>query len=445
MFAGFAEIDITPPVGTLMPGGFDPVPSEGVWHNIYSNAAAFTQGENSVILISMEILSSKPWYTDGIRKRISEATGVPAKNILISAIHNHTGPALEYQLWLCAPNVELAEKIADLTVEVGIKAWENREEAKMGVGHCTDERFSTNRDYYMTDGKVMMNPNENEPEKIFRVAGPVDYSVDVMRVDDQNGNVKAFLVNYANHACCNTRETSKMLSADYPGFLRSTLKKKFGEDVKVLFFAGTSGDINCFDPLTKRHHAYRFNGKLSPQLIGEGLAEDVEKLNPTIKADIDAPQIDVVSQYCTTSRRFKSEEDVKWAQEIAKDMQSHGSMSRAFATEYLDSDEGIPKEVDIEVQTIRLGPWAIVGLPSEIYTELGLRIKWASPFEHTLIFSLANGTHGYIPPAYIVRSATYEAKVSKYNSYCGEETAEKLVNQSIDQLVGHYRKELGLV
>ena len=83
--------------------------------------------------------------------------------------------------------------------------------------------------------------------------------------------------------------------------------------------------------------------------------------------------------------------------------------------------------------------------PGELFDRNSMAIEEDSPFEHTLIFSLANGTHGYIPPAYIVRSATYEAKVSKYNSYCGEETAEKLVNQSIDQLVGHYRKELGLV
>jgi hypothetical protein len=188
MFAGFAEIDITPPVGTLMPGGFDPVPSVGVWHNIYSNAAAFTQGENSVILISMEILSSKPWYTDGIRKRISEATGVPAKNILISAIHSHTGPALEYQLWLCAPNVELSEKIADLTVEVGIKAWENREEAKMGFKSIRNSTYNFCRDGVTETGDI-----KTWYAGVKQATTP-DSNINVMRVDDTSGDIKCFIV-----------------------------------------------------------------------------------------------------------------------------------------------------------------------------------------------------------------------------------------------------------
>ena len=51
-----------------------------------------------------------------------------------------------------------------------------------------------------------------------------------------------------------------------------------------------------------------------------------------------------------------------------------------------------------------------------------------------MVVELANGTNGYIPPDYVMDTAAYEAKISKYNSYCGKGTAEKLIRQSIRQL-----------
>lgn len=50
------------------------------------------------------------------------------------------------------------------------------------------------------------------------------------------------------------------------------------------------------------------------------------------------------------------------------------------------------------MQLISLGKdLAIVALPGEIFVKLGLAIKAASPFRHTLIAELTNGSIGYIP------------------------------------------------
>src|SRR5262249_57285253 len=58
--------------------------------------------------------------------------------------------------------------------------------------------------------------------------------------------------------------------------------------------------------------------------------------------------------------------------------------------------EGRPQEV--EVQVIALGDQvAWVSLPGEIFVELGMAVKKASPFPYTVIAELANGSIGYIP------------------------------------------------
>ena len=51
--------------------------------------------------------------------------------------------------------------------------------------------------------------------------------------------------------------------------------------------------------------------------------------------------------------------------------------------------------LEVEVQAIAFSDdLAIVALPGEIFVELGLAIKAASPFKHTFIAELANGSIG---------------------------------------------------
>lgn len=430
MLAGFAEVEFTPKKGNI-PGSFLPREAEGTLGGVFSNAAAFTNGEDSVILVSMDILSFHAEYANDMRQRISDATGVPASNVLIAATHTHSSAPLEYQLWMCPPDLEISANTANKTVEAAICAWNNRCEAKLGVGRGYEWRYSFCRDWHMRNGTIQMNPGGRPAEDLICPTSNVDHSVNVMRIDDANGKVKCFIVNYANHAATDGPED--VFSADYPGFMRRKLKEMYGQDVIVLFFNGAAGDVNCFDFKYNAHNEYGGEGKV----IGEALAMDVAEINKRIHADVTTPCIQSISKIHQTARRFKTKEDYEWALNLlekAKNGENVSGFDLAFATEYAEDDSNVPKHVDIEIHTIQLGPWAIVGLPSEIFSEIGLKIKANSPYNNTLVFELANGTHGYISPDRIIRSEAYEARFSKYNAYTGIGTADVLINGSVAQL-----------
>ena len=438
MLAGFAEIEFTPESGNR-PGGFTPAPAVGRDENgLFSNVAAFTSNGESVILVSMDVLSFHAEYANAMRKRISDATGVPEKNILIAATHSHSSTTVEYQLWLCPPDKELTDKIADKTVAAAIEAFNNRGEAKLGVGKTYNNKFNFCRDFYLTNGDIAMNPGYDRED----IVGPVtipDHSVDVMRIDDENGNIKAFIVNYANHPCCHERraEFRKAFSADFPGYLRASLKRKYGKDVKVIFFTGAAGDVNCIDYEFGTTKIYDQPETSERRDIGESLANDIEAINPRIFVNIDNPVIQAKSELHKTVRRKKTPEMIAWAKESEERAKTEeiSSRRRAFMTEYLyDDDSATPDTVDLEIHTIQIGPWAIVGLPGEIFTEIGKKIKANSPYARTLIFELANGTNGYISPDYVQDSTAYEAKFSKYNAFTGKGTADLLVNESVRML-----------
>src|SRR5439155_7109688 len=91
--------------------------------------------------------------------------------------------------------------------------------------------------------------------------------------------------------------------------------------------------------------------------------------------------------------------------------------------------EGRPYEV--EVQVVALGDEvAFVSLPGEIFVELGLAIKKASPFKYTFIAELANGSIGYIPD----RTAYQEGNYEVVSARCAQGSGELLVDSAIRQL-----------
>jgi len=89
------------------------------------------------------------------------------------------------------------------------------------------------------------------------------------------------------------------------------------------------------------------------------------------------------------------------------------------------------KPLEAEVQVIRLNrDTALVALPGEIFTELGLAIKQGSPFKRTIVVELANGSLGYVPDRKGFSQGNYEAVSAR----CAAGSGEKLVDAAIDLL-----------
>ena len=95
----------------------------------------------------------------------------------------------------------------------------------------------------------------------------------------------------------------------------------------------------------------------------------------------------------------------------------------AFKVLDVAAREGKPQEV--EVQVIALGDdLAWVSLPGEIFVELGLAVKKASRFRHTIIAELANGSVGYVPTRKAFEQGNYEPVSARCVHGSGEKLAE---------------------
>jgi hypothetical protein len=124
-------------------------------------------------------------------------------------------------------------------------------------------------------------------------------------------------------------------------------------------------------------------------------------------------------------------EDVQEAKAIVEKKDKAKFMEQVKAYKVLDVEKRSGTPLEVEVQVITMGDTlAWVSLPGEIFVELGLSIKAASPFAQTHIAELANGSVGYIPN----RSAYLEGNYEVESARCAAGSGEMLVQAAVTML-----------
>ena len=101
--------------------------------------------------------------------------------------------------------------------------------------------------------------------------------------------------------------------------------------------------------------------------------------------------------------------------------------------------KALDREVPVSLSAIRIGSGCLLTLPTETFSSIGLELKKASPFAHTMVIELANGYHGYLPTPEQHRLGGYETWMAR-SSYLEIDTSEtitrtlqKLLNQLNDE------------
>ena len=90
--AGFARVNINPPLGIDINGYYVKRYAEGILDDLQANAVALKNGDKAVLLLALDNLGTDVNYLE-IRQEIEKRTGVPVDAIFIHCTHTHTGPS----------------------------------------------------------------------------------------------------------------------------------------------------------------------------------------------------------------------------------------------------------------------------------------------------------------------------------------------------------------
>jgi hypothetical protein len=91
------------------------------------------------------------------------------------------------------------------------------------------------------------------------------------------------------------------------------------------------------------------------------------------------------------------------------------------------------QERETWLQVLRVGDVALVGVPAEYFTQLGLDIKNRSPFRYTYIAGLANDWIGYLPNLEAHKLGGYQVWTG-YHSYAEPGTGERIADELVAML-----------
>ena len=441
---GFASADITPPVGWRRAGNYTELISTGANDPLMTKAMVVQEGATTFVFVGNDLCSVPRDLTDLARIRANQLTGIPVANIVITATHTHGGPEylgplrqFLHQRALKANNgidphepIDYRRQLVERWADVIADAWSNRQPASLEVVIPRLEGMAFNRRYWMKDGSTGWNPR-NGDTNIFRPAGPVDTDFPFL-LARRTGSTKGIgsLAVFAMHTAV---YGGPAFGADFPGHLQTNLTTAFGPKFVSIFGEGCAGDVNHVNPFNPDPQHWT---NVSPA-IGRAMAQVALTNLPwasAVKPGLFAVRSAVVMAPVTPI----SYTEIDAAKKMMETLDQNGAAflvvvdawRKIFRKQFWDRHDGrLPQEV----QVVRFdADTALVTLPHEIFTELGIAIKAASPFRRTMVVSLANDLDFYIPTRRAFEEGNYEPTTCPLEPGCGERlvaAAVKLLNE----------------
>lgn len=408
-----------------------------VLDRIHVKAVVLRQGAEQIALVECDATGISDEMATSARQIASLKTGIPYNNICVAATHTH----------MASPSKDLKTAVIQAITD----AQTNLKNVMLKSAIGQQFNVSFNRRYYMKDGSVVFNPMFLNPD-IVRPAGPIDAEIGiVMFYDPVSNNALTSLINFPLHLDI-VKEygavyqqkgpgSRNSVSADYPFWIETALRRDFGNSFNSVFFTGCCGNINHWDfskPGPQSGHATK------SKQVGDSLYNSIHRALPMAKNETSS--LASRSRVLNIPLQSFTDEELAWAKEVKSSSLSGKSEEPRERKQFLDGvkrrrilwlDEQKQKGIislPLDVQVFRLSDnTAIVTLPGEMFVEYGLAIKNFSPFANTLIVELSNHSISYVPNKKAFSQGGYEVENSRIAPGGGEMLAAAAI-QMLNEL-----------
>ncbi len=445
--AGFACSDINPPMGINISGYYKERIAEGILDDLEVNALALKLGDENVLLINIDALGISTPFATRCREEINKRTGVAADHIFIGATHTHTGPAGPNNDATKIPlEIEYREFLAKRIVDTAAFALNDLKDAVMGYGKGIAPNVAFVRRFVMKDGSVQTNPGVNNPD-IVRPIGDTDESVNVLRFDREGADSIVF-VNFANHPDV---VGGNLISGDWPALLRRDVEKIL-DNTKCIFFNGCQGDVNhvnvhptggflngTFNDFDDVSRGYA-HAEYIARVVTGGVLQAFDKVQyvevdrlAALQRQIFAPAAKATPEQLAEAHRIN---DLHVAGKDSE-LPYTGMMLTTVVAEAarMVRLENGPDTFGMDLFGMVIGPVALITIPGEPFTGIGVGLKATEGYDMVIPCGLANGYEGYFPMQDSYDEGGYEARISRFAAG----TAEQIIEEG-KTLLGNMRK-----
>lgn len=457
---GVSSSTMTPPVGIPMAGfGARTEVSQGVHDDLYAKVLLIERGETRVALVTLDLIGLDRAKSSELRRIVGKQIGTSLNEVMVACSHTHSGPALKPNPISSVP-VKRQQKLINewlrslysILKELAEEASNDLREARVKYARGYATGLSYNRRKVIPEGACMLIMETGRmrnavreqykawgmpPELIEERAvpgiptGPIDPEVGILRFESVSGSPIAILINFSCHPVT-LGPSNLLISADYPGYLRSLVEE--AENTTVLFTQGASGDVRPFYSERSFKEAERIGMALasitlrameSAELLPSEI--DVKVANTVFELplrEVPSPEeaeemISEVEKELEKAIKARNFREVRRLREELIMLKRIAGRPEGLPPQWLGVSSKVIRQVleplheqekVCELQALAIGDVILTAVPGELFVELGLEIKKRSWSKRTMVVTLANGSIGYIPTKKAYEEGGYETK-----------------------------------
>jgi hypothetical protein len=449
---GFGRVDITPrlELGLRMAGNRPWPRPDGVTWPLYGRVLLADDGATRAAIVCLDLLALPAAEVATLRARLAVVGGLAPDAILVACSHTHrapfttlTGPATEdevfgYLDWLYP---RLADAMARAAAQL--------QPTQITVGEASAAGWVFNRRPIYADGEVGTH-GPARGDGFSGMEDTPDETLPILLARTADGAPQGGLVGVACHPT--VMENEPVYSADYAGVLTAELEARHGGVFG--FLLGASGDVAPPDPTSSDpRHGF---GPAHGLAMGRALAERASAALESGRT-LTNPRLAVASVRVPLAQRRPTPEQLELAcwylEQAPADLDERAFTRRLTGHTYTFNDGRPPSNAqqvrdllgmwewqrrvgareiveEVELQAIAFGDLAIVAYPVELFAAFGRRLKAHSPFRDTLLTTLANGWHGYVPTLAAFKHGGYEPQLA-YSSRLVPEAGDLLTDAAL--------------
>ena len=402
------KLKITPEVGTEIAGYG---PHDETWEihdDLYLNALLMDDGDHKAALLSFDLIGLEFPMIHDIRTRCAKLLGADEADIILSCTHTHGGPHTRAN-WHIPRN----QPYCDMMVAKTEAAFA---EAVKGDWTDTDVYFYSARCFANTSRRYMGPENICKTLFVHRELEPLSDGITDPEVgmlffrDKATRQPVEVVVNYAAHPLASHCRGlgGHAITADYPAMIRQIVEEN--SRAHCTFVTGAAGDMFPKDSEI---------GWQNIDAIAKPIAREV--------------MLGMVNAF-ENPERFRLE-DPK-----LKTLRAPftAAVSPLKKREHLNPRFQKADEFTMELQLLAIGDICFVGVPGELLVEIGLEIKWHSPFRKAFVLYNSTDYLNYICPVNALVAGGYEGFEQEMEFRAGL----KLLNTAVEAMFQLHGEEI---
>lgn len=393
--------DITPEEPVLLAGFANRKGLSGKVHRPLTSRCLVLKKENTVVcLVVNDLMDVDRAIIKTIVDRIAYVTGISSDNILITSIHTHSAPDMEYGRHEANDNyiAYASQRIAENAINT-IKDQPGFRFARIKTGKTFCKINMARRDVKPVGGGLAYRIGDPD--------GLRDEEVGILQVSDEDGTHKVTIFNYSCHPVTLGYE-SLFVSTDFPGSAREAVEKNQGG--MAIFVNGAAGDLNPREAhLSDPAATDRIGEQLGKAVSESRLSDDLREVD--LKAT--AGFITVPFRDQNITREHIAAEVKRKADDITEFFTWQDMLKRWERKVYEMIDRGeVKSSFRFSVNAWKIGNTIIFFTQGELFVKYQIELKKIFSDYNLICIAYTHGIGAYIPTADVFEKKGYEADQS---------------------------------